>query len=124
MLVHRHAAPVINDGQAVAFLQQHLDAVGMAGHRFVHRVVENFGGEVMQGAVIRTADIHAGAATDGFQPLQHLDRGGIVIAVASGHLFKQVITHGVDIGTGNPGPQAALRNLSGVRSRWVQDRRR
>ena len=93
MLVHRHAAAVVGDRQAVAFLQRHLDPVGMAGDRLVHRVVEHFGGEVVQRAVVGAADIHAGAAPDGLEPFQHLDRGGIVIAAARGQFFEQVVGH-------------------------------
>ena len=65
MLIHRHPAAIIRDSQAIAFLQTHLNARGMARHRLVHRVVENLCGEVMQSAIIRPADIHAGAATNG-----------------------------------------------------------
>ena len=65
MLVHRHAATIVGDGQAVAFLQPDFDARRMACHRLVHRVVEHFGSEVMQRAVVRPADIHAGAAAHG-----------------------------------------------------------
>ena len=63
----------------------HLDAAGMAGHRFVHGIVENFGGQVMQRAVVGAADIHAGAAAHGLQPLQDLDvLGGIALGGGTG----------------------------------------
>ena len=95
MLVNRYAAPVVSNGQAVAFFQRHFDPVGMARDRFVHRVVEHFGGEVVERALVSAADVHAGAAANRFKPLQHLDRGTIVgIAVAGGELVKQVVGHG------------------------------
>ena len=78
MRVDRHAAAVVGDGQAVAGLQRDLDPGGMAGDRLVHRIVEHFGGEVVQRALVGAADVHAGAAADGLEPFQHLDRGGIV----------------------------------------------
>ena len=81
--VHRDAAPIVAHGQPVAGLQRDLDEIGMAGHRFVHGVVDDLGGQVVQGVVVGAADIHAGAPPDGLQPLQHLDvLGGIVGARA------------------------------------------
>ena len=78
MRVHRNAAAIVADHQNVALLQFHLDAAGMAGHRFVHGIVENFRSQVMQGGDVGAADIHAGAAAHRLQPLQHLNVfGGI-----------------------------------------------
>ena len=94
MLVDRDAATVVGDGQAVTFLQRHLDPVGVAGHGLVHRVVEHFGGQMMQCPLIGAADIHAGAAPDRLKPFQHLDRGTVIgIAAALRQLLKQVISH-------------------------------
>jgi hypothetical protein len=59
--IDRDAAAVVGDRQAVAFLQRDLDPVGMAGDGLVHRIVEHFGGEVVQRALVGAADIHAGA---------------------------------------------------------------
>ena len=50
-----------------------LDEVGMAGQRLVHRVVDDFGEQVMQRLFVGPADIHAGAAPNRLQPLQYLD---------------------------------------------------
>ena len=79
MRVDRHAAAVVDDRQPVARLQRDLDPRRMARDRLVHRIVEHFGGEVVQRALVGAADIHARAAPDGLEPLQHLDRGGVVI---------------------------------------------
>ncbi len=99
MLVNRHAAPVVGDRELArragrAFLQHHLDAVGMAGHGLVHRVVEHLGGEVMQRAVVGAADIHAGAPPNWLQPLKHLDGGGIVVTAGGRGIVEQVVAHG------------------------------
>lgn len=95
MLVNRDPAAIVGDGQAVAFFQRDLDPVGMTGDGFVHRIVEHFRREVVQGALVRAANVHAGAAADGLKPLQHLDRRTIIgIAAALGQLLKQVIGHG------------------------------
>ena len=41
-------------------------------------VVEHFGGEMVQRALVDAADVHAGAAADRLEPFEHLDRGGVV----------------------------------------------
>jgi hypothetical protein len=54
----------------------------VAGDGFVHRVVEDFGGEVVQGGLVGAADIHARPAADGFQAFQDLDiLGGVVLLI-------------------------------------------
>jgi hypothetical protein len=45
----------------------------MAGDGFVHRVVEDFGDEVVERALVGAADIHTGTAADGLQALEDLD---------------------------------------------------
>ena len=39
MRVHRNAAPIIAHHQPIIGFQRYFDAVGMAGHRFIHRVI-------------------------------------------------------------------------------------
>ena len=79
MLVDRDAAAIVGDGEPVARLERHLDAVGVARHRLVHAVVEHLGGEMVQRPLVGAADIHAGPPPDRLQPLEHLDRMGVVI---------------------------------------------
>ena len=83
MGVNRDAAAVVGDGQTVAGLQRHLDAAGVAGDRLVHRIVDDLCGEMMERAVVGAADVHAGAAADGLEALEHLD-GASVVAVGGG----------------------------------------
>ena len=78
MRVDRDAAAVVGDGQAVAGLERDLDAAGVAGDRFVHRIVDDLGGEVVERAGVGPADIHAGAAADRLEAFEHLDRGSVV----------------------------------------------
>ena len=76
--VHRNAPAVVAHAERTVRRQRHLDQLGVAGDRLVHGVVQHLGEEVMQGPLIRAADIHAGAAADGLKPLQHLDvLGGV-----------------------------------------------
>ncbi len=75
----RNAAAIVVHGAGPVRVQRHVDAVGMAGQRFVHRIVHHFIDHVMQArAVIGVADIHAGALAHGIQALEDLDAVGAV----------------------------------------------
>ena len=81
VIVDRDAAAVVGNDDAAVFDQGDFDFRCVAGDGFVHRVIENFGDEVVQGAFIGAADIHAGAFTNRFETFQHFDGfGGVVIA--------------------------------------------
>src|SRR6185437_16063819 len=73
MRVDRDTAAVVGDGQKAVGRELDLDEVGMAGQRLVHRVVDDFGEQVMQRLFVGPADVHAGAAPNRLQPLQYLD---------------------------------------------------
>ncbi len=110
MLIHRNAAAVVGDGQPVAFIEGHLDAVGMAGDGLVHRIVEHFGGEVVQRAFVGAADIHAGSAADGLEPLQNLDRGTVVGFPGRGReLVEEVVGHAGDYRVPKPAIKHGFR---------------
>ncbi len=78
VIVDRDAAPVVADGDIVVCIQTDFNPVSVSGHGLVHRVVENFADKMVQGALVRAADIHAGAAADRFKTLKNLNVGGIV----------------------------------------------
>ena len=66
-------------------LQDHLDAVAIAGQRLVDGVVDDLVDHVVQaGAVVGVADIHAGALAHGIEAAQHLDRIGVVVLAVVG----------------------------------------
>jgi hypothetical protein len=97
--IDRHAAAIVDNGDAVAGLQRDFDAIGMAGDRFVHRIVEDLGGQVVQRALVGAADIHARAAPDRLQPFEDFDRGGVIGAGGHARRSKQVFSgHGERIG--------------------------
>ncbi len=73
MLLHRDAAAVVANGDRAVRVELDLYAGGVAGDGLVHGVVEHLGHEMVQGALVGAADIHAGALADGLEPLQHLD---------------------------------------------------
>ena len=83
MGVHRDAAPVVAHGEKIAGREGDFDEGGMAGDGFVHRIVDDFGGQMMQRVFVGPADIHPGAAADGFEAFEDFDvLGGIGIALA------------------------------------------
>src|SRR4051794_5590269 len=71
-------------------ISRHLDPGSEAGHGFVHHIVEHLGGEMVEGAAVDAAEIHSQAAADRLQPLQHLDRMGIVIGGRGGGGREQI----------------------------------
>ena len=80
--------PLSRTVQEPSAIQDHVDAVGMAGQRLVDGIVHDLIDHVMQArAVIGVADIHAGALAHGIQALQHLDAVGVIFAgqVGFGH---------------------------------------
>src|SRR5690606_23046265 len=70
-------------------------------------VVDDLGEEVVQGLLVRSADIHAGTPPDGLQPFQHFDGGRVVAALAR---------RAVRRGAGNP-DRRILRRSRG-RAPW------
>ena len=54
-----HAAPVIANGQPVGRFKVNINPVGMASNSFIHRIIENFSSQMMQGAVVSAANIHS-----------------------------------------------------------------
>jgi hypothetical protein len=72
---------VVAYDQDIVGLQLDLDAVGMARHRLIHRIVHDFGGQMVEGPFIGTADIHAGPAPHRLKPFQDFDiLGGVALS--------------------------------------------
>ena len=76
--VDRHAAAVVADGEREVGVELDLDAVGVAGDRLVHGVVEDLGDEVVQRPLVGAADVHAGALAYRLEAFEHLDGAGVV----------------------------------------------
>ena len=103
------AAAVVLDPDAAVGPQGDDDAVAVAGHRLVDRVVDDLPDEVVQAALTGRADVHAGPLADRFESLQHLDRGGVVVdavgplgggSVAHAYLICFSTTRAGDMGEG------------------------
>ena len=82
--IDRNAATVIGDGEVAFLVEFHFDEGGVAGHRLIHRVVDDFGEQVVQRLVVGAADIHAGTATNGLQTFQNLNVGRTVAVARRG----------------------------------------
>jgi hypothetical protein len=59
MRIDRNTAAIVAHAQRSVLVESNFNSVRMASHRFVHRIVENFCGEVVQGAHVCAANIHS-----------------------------------------------------------------
>ena len=76
MRIDRNAAPIVGDGEKPGGLEADIDERGVAGDGLVHGIVEGFREKMMKRRLVGAADIHAWPPADGFEPFEHLDRGG------------------------------------------------
>src|SRR4051812_12885649 len=98
---------------AVGF-QGHHDPCGVAVHHLVDRVVDDFPEQMMQPRLVHPADVHAGAATDGLEALQHGDRVGVIRSCGhSAHPSCSAKIHSPTCSTGG----------TGTASSWMTDSR-
>jgi hypothetical protein len=75
-----NAAAVVADGDRTINVNRDIDLVTVAGEMLVHGVIEHLGNTVMERALVRTSDIHAGLFPDGFETLELAELGGVVVA--------------------------------------------
>ena len=89
MDVHRNPAPVVADGKRTVHVDIDFDLVAMTGQMFVHGIVQNLAHAMMQRALIRAADIHAGFFADSFETFKFskLRRAVIAFDCACGNIF-------------------------------------
>ena len=83
MHVDRNAATVVLDGDRIVGVDRDANRVRVAGERFVDRVVDDFVDEMMQAALGRRADVHAGAFANRLESLEYLDLPRVVLLLAS-----------------------------------------
>ncbi len=80
MRIDRNAAAVIAHGDPTVAVEFQFDAARKPGDCLVHCIVEHFGGEMVQRALVGAADIHAGPSPDRLQSFEDLDvLGGIAV---------------------------------------------
>ncbi len=78
--VDRDAPAVVGDLDTAIGHQRDLGQVAVAGQRLVHGVVDDLLHQVVQAALARGADVHAGALAHRLEALEDLDRAGVVVA--------------------------------------------
>ncbi len=92
MRIDRDAAAVVAHRDAAVGVEVQFDVARVPGHRLVHGVVEHFGDEVIEGALVGAADIHAGPAPHRLEPFEDLDvLGGIAVRLRlAGKIVEEV----------------------------------
>ena len=78
--IDRNAAAVVDHRDGVVDVERDVDLGRVAGERFVDRVVDDLVDEVVQPLRPGGADVHGWPLADGFQPFEHLDLVGAVVA--------------------------------------------
>ena len=73
MQFDRYAATIVGDSQEAFDIQMDIDEIGVPCDRFVHRVVDDFGKQVMQRFFVRAADIHAGTHAHRLKSFENTD---------------------------------------------------
>jgi hypothetical protein len=71
--VHRDAAAVVLDAGAAVGVHLHRDAVGVAGHHLVDRVVDDLIHQVVQSRLAGRTDVHRRPVAHTFEALEHLN---------------------------------------------------
>ena len=80
VLVDGDSTAVVGHGYPAVFGNGNIDVVAVAGHCFVHRVIQYLVDQVVQATLVGAADVHPGADTHRLHALQHLDVLRCVIA--------------------------------------------
>jgi hypothetical protein len=76
---HGNAAAVVDDLDAAVAEEPDVDPAGVAGHRLVDRVVDDFPDQVVKAALTRGPDVHARSFPDCLETLENGDRFGAVL---------------------------------------------
>ncbi len=79
MVLDRDAAAVVGDGEITLEVEINLNEIGVSGDRLIHRIVDDFGKQVMQRLFVGTADIHARAHAHRLKAFEDADRRGTVV---------------------------------------------
>src|SRR5437870_4105598 len=115
MLVDGNAASAIADGHPAVLVDDDIHAFAGSGHRLVNAVVDDLVDEMVQTALVGTADVHAWPAANRLQALENLDvTGGVVRGQLLRHALVRCLTAYWD------GPES---RPNGVRDRENRARR-
>ena len=78
MLIDRNTAPVVDHTDAAVSEEGYDDVGRIAGHCLIDRVVDDLVDQVMQSALARGADVHAGALANSVEAFENGNRAGVV----------------------------------------------
>ena len=90
MRVDRDAAAVVGDGEESVGAQFDFDERRVSRQRLVHRVVDDFGKQMMQRLLVGAANVHAGAAAHRLKAFEHLDVGRRVACLGAGTARREL----------------------------------
>ena len=100
MQVYRNASAVVGDRHAAIGVDDDTDLGAMPRQRLVDGVVDHLEYQMVQaGAIVGVADVHARTLAHGFESLQRLDAGRVVLLLFVGHLNS---FHQGAVGTARP----------------------
>ena len=80
-VVDGNAATVVDYGDGVIEVDSDFDFVGVAGERFVYRVIDYFVDQMMQAEFAGRAYVHGGTLAHGFHAAEDFDGIGGVVSV-------------------------------------------
>ena len=77
--IDRNAAAIVDYSYGIIGVNSDVNFIGVATHRFVNRVVDDFPNQVMQTHFAGGTDVHCWAEAHSFQAAENFDRLGIVL---------------------------------------------
>jgi hypothetical protein len=78
MDIHRDTAAIVFYSYTGILVDGHIDLAAGASQGFINGIVYDFINKMVQGFLVRSADIHTGAPAYGLKAFQYLDVPGII----------------------------------------------
>lgn len=76
--IHRNAAPVVHNGNGTVHVDYNVNLAAVAGQVLVNGVIQNFKYTMVQAALIRVPNVHAGPLPHSLQAFQFINLRGAV----------------------------------------------
>src|SRR5947209_15250811 len=81
VLFDRNAAPVVLDSHGTIGVNRHFDRIGKAGHHLVDAVINDLLDQVVETALVGSANIHTGTYTYSFKAFKNLNILLVIVAI-------------------------------------------
>ena len=94
--VNRDTTTVIDNGNAVVFVDRYVNLIAIASQCLIDGVIYNLIDQVVKAALRRTADIHTRTHADSLEPLENLNLLSTVIRIDSCYLSTAFIRMNLD----------------------------